>query len=199
MKLSDIDVDDLIKAISTEYDGLLSLAIVEKRSHTEAERATISLLHAAAGVFRKIKQEDWDRQLEQKLGKTDLHTIVKEITAPRVRTATDSHSVAADVSNSIMVSCRLPTRRIEAQKAPSCVLAETDSDGDRKPKPPPPSTVPGRPADQQTDAAIGIVAERAGSGHALYGLTDGSDKQSRQTLANSGRRRTYSASCLTEK
>jgi hypothetical protein len=157
MKLSDIDVDDLIKAISTEYDGLLSLAIVEKRSHTGAERATISLLHAAAGVFRKIKQEDWDRQLEQKLGKTDLHTIVKEITAPRVRTATDS--VAADVSNSIRVSCRLPARRIEAQKAPSCVLAQTDSDGDRKPKPPPPSTVPGRPADQQTDAAIGIVAE----------------------------------------
>jgi hypothetical protein len=158
MKLSDIDVDDLIKAISTEYDGLLSLAIVEKRSHTEAERATISLLHAAAGVFRKIKQEDWDRQLEQKL-KTDLHTIVKEITAPRIRTATDSDSVAAGVSNSIGVSYRLPARRIEVQEAPSWVLAETDSDGDRKPKPPPPSTVPGRPADQQTDPAIGIVAE----------------------------------------
>jgi hypothetical protein len=164
MKLSDIDVDDLIKAISTEYDGLLSLAIVEKRSHTEAERATISLLHAAAGVFRKIKQEDWDRQLEQKLeSKTDFHTIVKEITAPRVRTATDSDSVAAGVSNSprpvIRVSYRLPARRLEAQKAPSWVLAETDSGGDRKPKPPPPSTVPGRPADQQTDAAIGNVAE----------------------------------------
>jgi hypothetical protein len=161
MKVSDIDVDDLIKAILTEYDGLLSLAMVEKRSHTEAEKVTICLLHAAAGVFRKIKQGDWDQQLEQKLGtKTDFHTIVKEVTAPRAGMATDSDSVAARVSNSprplIRVSYRLPARRLEAQNAPSWVVAGTDSDGDRKSKPPP-STVPGRPADQQTDAAIGNV------------------------------------------
>jgi hypothetical protein len=56
MKLADMEIDDLVRALGHERSAWINIASEEKRRHTEAERVTISLLaaleHALATVCR---------------------------------------------------------------------------------------------------------------------------------------------------
>jgi hypothetical protein len=62
MKLADIQIDDLILAIETVQQEWINSYREEKREPTDIEQVTVFVLHATAGVFRKVKNFDWERQ-----------------------------------------------------------------------------------------------------------------------------------------
>ena len=51
MKLSDLDVEDVVAALRHERSKWIDVAAQEKRRHTESERTTISLLSAIENVI----------------------------------------------------------------------------------------------------------------------------------------------------
>jgi hypothetical protein len=55
MKLADIDVDELARALGLERSAWMNLAAQEKRKHTDAERATICILAALERVLASIR------------------------------------------------------------------------------------------------------------------------------------------------
>jgi hypothetical protein len=60
MKLADIEIDELVRALGQERSAWVKLASEERRRHTEAERMTICVLaaleHALARVVHKTNQ-----------------------------------------------------------------------------------------------------------------------------------------------
>jgi hypothetical protein len=55
MKLSDIDVDELVRELGLERSAWIKVAREEKRQLTDAERTTVSLLAALEHVFTKFR------------------------------------------------------------------------------------------------------------------------------------------------
>jgi hypothetical protein len=51
MKLSDIEIDDVVDALEHDKAEWNSIARSENREKTEAEQVTVCILHALAGVF----------------------------------------------------------------------------------------------------------------------------------------------------
>jgi hypothetical protein len=54
MKLADIDVDEVIRALGKERSKWIDVATKEKRQTTDAERTTICLLAALENVFSNM-------------------------------------------------------------------------------------------------------------------------------------------------
>ena len=54
MKLADIDVDELVRALGKERSKWIDAASEEKRRSTEAEKATICMLAALEHVLSNI-------------------------------------------------------------------------------------------------------------------------------------------------
>jgi hypothetical protein len=54
MKLADIDVDEVIRALGKERSKWIGVATKEKRETTDAERTTICLLAALENVFSNM-------------------------------------------------------------------------------------------------------------------------------------------------
>lgn len=54
MKLADIDVADLVRALGIERSAWITTASEENRRHTDAERVTISVLAAVEGALKRL-------------------------------------------------------------------------------------------------------------------------------------------------
>jgi hypothetical protein len=55
MRLADIDVDDLARALGMERSAWVNLARDEKRQHTDAERVTICILAALEHALKALR------------------------------------------------------------------------------------------------------------------------------------------------
>lgn len=54
MKLTDIDVDELVHAFRMERSAWIDVAREAKRKHTEAEGATICILSAIENILKRL-------------------------------------------------------------------------------------------------------------------------------------------------
>ena len=58
MKLGDVDVDELIRALGAERSEWIENAGQEKRRHTEAERITMCVLAALQRALERLPRRD---------------------------------------------------------------------------------------------------------------------------------------------
>jgi hypothetical protein len=56
MKLGDIEIDDLVRALGQERSAWIKLADEEKRRHTETERVTICVLSALEHALARVSR-----------------------------------------------------------------------------------------------------------------------------------------------
>ena len=56
MKLADIEINDLIKALRSEQSAWIMIAKEEGRSHSEAEKTTLCMLSALSRALSKLPQ-----------------------------------------------------------------------------------------------------------------------------------------------